>query len=107
MAYEQVAGPIGPARGDAQAAIVASTVANANRGKKSRRFSPADFIPKWDRRAGMSWQEQLAKVKAINHEMGGVDNTREGAGSGDPVEPAGPDRRRRGRRPARRHAGGV
>ena len=92
-----MAGPIGPDRGDIQAAIVASTVANANRGKKGRKLTPADFIPKWDRGRQQSWQEQLAKVKAINRAMGGVDNTSdsgEGADGGDPVELVGAYRRR-------------
>ncbi|MGH7341914.1 MAG: phage tail assembly protein T [Candidatus Rokuibacteriota bacterium] len=48
-AYERIAGPLGAERGDVQAAIVASTIANVNRGKKSRRFMPKDFIPRWDR----------------------------------------------------------
>mgnify|MGYP003645784528 FL=1 len=37
--------PFGDVRGDLQAGIVASTIANANSGKGSRTFQPADFMP--------------------------------------------------------------
>ncbi|MDS1269690.1 DUF4035 domain-containing protein [Lipingzhangella sp. LS1_29] len=70
MAYERVTGPLGPERADLHAAIVASTVANANRGKRGRAAKPADFIPRWDRRE-QSWQEQLATVQRINTALGG------------------------------------
>jgi len=72
MAYERVAGPIGDARGDVQAAIVASTVANANRGRGTKRATPKDFIPEWDRRP-QTWQEQLAIVEQLNAMFGGTD----------------------------------
>lgn len=81
-AYERVAGPLGAARSDLQAAIIASTVANSNRGKKGRRADPADFIPKWDRKPAQSWEQQLEAVKALNRSMGGADKT-EGARHGD------------------------
>ncbi|MCP2339160.1 phage tail assembly protein T [Actinomadura rupiterrae] len=47
-AYERVAGPLGPDRGDYQAAIIAATIANGNRDEKSEPFTPADFLPDWD-----------------------------------------------------------
>jgi hypothetical protein len=37
--------PFGDVRGDLQAGIVASTIANANKGKNGRAFTPADFMP--------------------------------------------------------------
>lgn len=40
--------PFGARQGYVQAAIVASTVANVNRGKDSRPFKPEDFMPQWD-----------------------------------------------------------
>ncbi|WUI00202.1 DUF4035 domain-containing protein [Spirillospora sp. NBC_00431] len=102
MAYERIAGPLGPARADVQAAIVAATVANANRGKKGRRFHLRDFIPKWDRRARQSWQQQLAVVEQLNAAFGGAD-LRKGVDDGDPVPaPGAPRRRRIWRRPGRR-----
>lgn len=93
MAYELVAGPLGPGRADLQAAIISATVANANRGKKGRRAHPKDFIPTWDRKPAMGWEEQLAAVKTMNRAMGGADLTKE-ARRGDPGEPAGAARRR-------------
>ena len=36
--------PIGGLRGDLQSGIVASTIANVNRGKNSKSYSPADFM---------------------------------------------------------------
>lgn len=37
--------PIGGPRGDLQAGIVASTIANVNRARGSKAFSPFDFMP--------------------------------------------------------------
>ena len=36
--------PFGDVRGDAQAGIVASTIANVNRGRGVKPFSPSDFM---------------------------------------------------------------
>lgn len=69
MAYEQVAGPLGPERGDQLVAMLASVVANANRAK-GRKVRPKDYLPQWDRKA-QSWQEQLAAVKQINTALHG------------------------------------
>lgn len=88
-----MAGPLGPARADLQAAIVAATVANANRGKRGRRAVPADFIPTWDRKPAMSWEQQLATVKTLNRAWGGADNRKGGTG-GDHLQSAGEARRR-------------
>lgn len=49
LAYEQMAGPLGGARADIHAGIVASTIANVNTGKRGKKYKPADFIPKWSR----------------------------------------------------------
>lgn len=68
--------PLGDARGDLQAAIVASTVANTARNPKKRRrpFAPAEFIPDFDRqRRQQTWQEQLAFVEMLNTAFGGRD----------------------------------
>jgi hypothetical protein len=35
-------------RADMHAAIVASVIANANRGKGQKAFKPEDFMPRWD-----------------------------------------------------------
>jgi hypothetical protein len=89
MAYERVAGPLGPERADMQAAIIASTIANANRGKRGRAFKPEDFIPKWDqiRPQQQTEQDHLRLVQALNRAMGG----RTGVSRGDAGGPAGQD----------------
>ena len=43
-------GPWGETRGDIQAAVVASTIANVNRGPKTAAFELSDFIPKYGAR---------------------------------------------------------
>lgn len=65
MAYERVCGPIGPSRSDVHAGIVASTVANAMKGKRGKRFEPKDFIPEWDKKE-QTWEDQLAIVKRVH-----------------------------------------
>ncbi|MEU1219230.1 phage tail assembly protein T [Streptomyces microflavus] len=79
MAYEHVAGPLGPERGDLLHGMLCATVANANRGK-GKKAEPKDFIPKWDqgaKREPMDWRQMLASVTAMNRRMGGTDR-REG-----------------------------
>lgn len=75
MAYEQVAGPLGPERIDQLVAMLASVVANANRAK-GRKARPKDYLPQWDRRREQSWQEQLAAVKQINKALHGTTKRR-------------------------------
>lgn len=41
--------PFGAERTDLGFGIVASTIANANRGKNTRAYKPVDFMPKFDR----------------------------------------------------------
>lgn len=71
QAYERVAGPLGPARADVQSAIVAATVANANRGK-GKPATPADFIPTWDRKPEQTVEEMVAIAYALNAALGGT-----------------------------------
>lgn len=47
QAYELVYGPLGGLRGDVQAGVVASVIANANRGENTEPYSPNDFLPPW------------------------------------------------------------
>lgn len=72
--------PFGSVRGDLQAGIVASTVANVNRdpAKRSEPFSPLDFMPKWDEvtepeKPRQTWEQQLAMAEALNAAFGGQD----------------------------------
>lgn len=43
--------PFGEQRGDLRAGIIASVIANANRGKGTRSFKPSDFMPKFGDKA--------------------------------------------------------
>jgi hypothetical protein len=72
--YEDLTGPLDQARrGDIQAGIVAATIANANRGKKGKRFKPQDFVPNYGPKPVLTWQEQLEAVVSINRALGGED----------------------------------
>lgn len=85
MAYERVTGIFGPERLDVLHGIQTATIANANRGKGSRKAEPKDFIPVWDqgKRGPMTPQAMLAAVKAYNRRLGGTDHTTEGGATGD------------------------
>ncbi|GAA2609630.1 phage tail assembly protein T [Actinomadura fulvescens] len=79
QAYERVAGPLGPARADVQSAIVAATVANANR-SKGKPATPADFVPRWDRKPTQTVEEMVAIAYALNAAFGGtVEGGKDGA----------------------------
>lgn len=60
MLYEAIE-PFGDRRGDIQAGMLASVLANIHRGKDTRPFSPTDFIPKFDlpERRPQTPEEQL------------------------------------------------
>lgn len=76
MAYERITGPLGRRRQDIQAAVIASTIANANRGKKGKKFKISDFLIEYDRleeRKTQSPHEMIEALKAINKSMGGVE----------------------------------
>jgi hypothetical protein len=82
MAYEQIAGPLGPERGDYHAAQIAAAVLNAARGKRGRVAQIKDLLIKWDPQARRSRaqdpHEMLRAVKAINRAMGGAELTKGG-----------------------------
>lgn len=67
MAYERECGPLGPERGDWQAAQVAHAVVAVAAGKKGRRFKLTDFLLKWDggRKRRQSSEEQLDIFRAL------------------------------------------
>ncbi|WP_258038028.1 MULTISPECIES: hypothetical protein [unclassified Streptomyces] len=76
MAYEHVAGPLGPERQDVLHGILAATIANTARGKGGRKAEPKDFVPVWDqgaKRQPGDWRQMLAQVKAMNARLGGAD----------------------------------
>jgi hypothetical protein len=70
MVYERDYGPLGPERHDHLAALVASTIANANRGKKKRRFKVREFLPVWSKRR-QSPAEQLSILRGFTRRLGG------------------------------------
>ncbi|MEU5950654.1 DUF4035 domain-containing protein [Micromonospora sp. NPDC047465] len=98
MAYERVTGPLGPERADMHAAIIASTIANANRGKHGRRFTPEDFLPRWDQRGAaapageQTGEDHLRLIRSLNKAMGGLETG--GVQGGDTRGPDGEDRHR-------------
>ena len=67
MAFLKTDGPPGGKRLDLAAGIIAATVANVNRGKSQKPFSPADFVPDFDDRPkqSQSWEEQMALVEQM------------------------------------------
>ena len=89
MAYYSLE-PFGAVRGDLQAAIVASTVANS----AGANTKPADFIPDFEPAAEPeepAWIQQLAFIQALNTALGGRDlrKGRDNVDSGDPGRSAG------------------
>nr|WP_066373985.1 DUF4035 domain-containing protein [Herbidospora mongoliensis] len=73
MIYEQMAGPLGSARGDYQSAQVTAAILNVNRKRGKRALTVADLVFRWDRREPMSPQELYERIKQINTQLGGTD----------------------------------
>ncbi|MHC3391292.1 phage tail assembly protein T [Streptomyces lavendulocolor] len=71
MAYEKIAGPLGGARGDVHAAMIAAAVTNAARAK-GRPLPIADFLPRWGRKAEQSPEEMFRAAMAATVAMGGT-----------------------------------
>jgi hypothetical protein len=67
QAFEREYGPLGPERGDWQAAMTAHVIAVSAAGKKGRRLKLTDFLIKWGtpRKARQSAEEQLAIFRAL------------------------------------------
>lgn len=66
MAYEQEYGPLGPERGDWQAANVAYTVAVMLAGKKGRKLKMNNFLLKWTgARRRQSPEDMLSVFRAV------------------------------------------
>ena len=75
IAFEKLTGPLGRRRNDIQAATIAATIANANRGKRGKKFKMTDFlIPYGEQRKGP--EDMLAAIRGINRSMGGVERGR-------------------------------
>lgn len=58
-------------RADLGFGIVASTTANANRGKGTRAFKPEDFIPKFGVEREISEEEMENKLQRFSRAFGG------------------------------------
>jgi len=71
MVYYQLE-PFGEERADLRAGIIGSTIANVNRGKGGKVFTPQDFMPKFAR-PRQTWREQLKVVELLNTAFNGED----------------------------------
>lgn len=76
MAFESVTGPLGRRRQDIQAATIAATIANANRGKGGRKFKLSDFLIPYGTSDRKSPEQMLSAIKSMNKAMGGVERGR-------------------------------
>jgi hypothetical protein len=65
QAYERQYGPLGPERGDWQAALPAHVIATAMGGKRARTLKLQDFLLRWGRRRRQTGAEQLAIFRAL------------------------------------------
>jgi hypothetical protein len=71
MAFERMTGPLGRRRQDIQAATIAATVANANRGKKSKPFKMQDFLIPYGESREKTPDQMLEAIRQLNASMGG------------------------------------
>jgi len=70
MAYAELE-PFGEERADLRAGIVASTIANVNRGKNRKAYKAVDFVPKFERKRRQSANEMLGFFKALEGKLNG------------------------------------
>lgn len=75
MAYENMTGPLGRRRGDIQAATIAATIANANRGKKGKKARIVDFLIEYGKQSKTP-QQMLDMIRSLNRSMGGEEHGR-------------------------------
>jgi hypothetical protein len=61
-AYEQLAGPLGGARGDINAATIAAAIVAVNTGKGKKPPPLSAFIPRWDRTRVKKTPEELFRA---------------------------------------------
>lgn len=69
--------PFGNIRGDLQAGIIASTIANVNRASNSKTFNAKDFMPKFDNEPQSQTQtieQMIAGIKLYT----GIEDGKEG-----------------------------
>jgi hypothetical protein len=76
IAYESISGPLGRRRQDIQAATIAATIANGNRGKRGKKFKLSDFLIPYGKTEQKTPQQMLAAIKSLNKSMGGEERGR-------------------------------
>lgn len=69
IAYDRVE-PFGPWRDDIRAGVVASTIANVNRSKKTDAYTPNDFIPEFKMREVDTDVTMSDKIQMIARALG-------------------------------------
>jgi hypothetical protein len=70
--------PFGERQADLRAAIVAATIANANRGKNQKAFKVEDFMPRLgddEEEREPDWESMLERVRGLNAAFGGEDHS--------------------------------
>jgi hypothetical protein len=76
IAFERITGPLGRRRNDIQAATIAATIANSNRGKKGKKFKMSDFLIPYGEEERKSPDQMLAAIRGFNKSMGGEERGR-------------------------------
>lgn len=72
MVYEKITGPLGRRRGDIQVAMLAATIANANRGKGAKKATISDFLLDYEKTSRRkSGHELLATLRDITSALSG------------------------------------
>lgn len=74
MAFERMTGPLGRRRQDIQAATIAATIANSQRGKRGRKFKMQDFLIPYGEDDRKSPQQMLDTIRQLNAAMGGEEH---------------------------------
>ena len=64
MAFYEI-DPWDQTRADFRSGVIASTIANANRSKKSKTYSPADFMPYVFKKEPQTWQQMKSAATHI------------------------------------------
>ena len=83
--YEAIE-PFGEQRADLRAGIIASTIANVNRGKGQKAFTATDFMPYLEQNTGDTEQSAEAATAAALMELQGKFKALKGLGKGYPSD---------------------
>ena len=65
--------PFGSQADFMRSAIIASTVANAHRGKKGKKYKADDFMPKFERKKEQPIEDVINFVSTLTQALGGED----------------------------------